>query len=186
MLLASSPGSGSLFGGFSVTNTMPAFEAFTNPLIDKPGKRDRVRDAGLLERDRRHLPDHRFRAIQRGARRAAAQTRRGSPCPAPARIPAARARIRGPSARSGRRRGPAPPPRRAARAPRRRRRRRRALKKRLNSRKNQPNAPVGRRCRRSCGAPCGSSSRDASAGLSVSELNAEITVEIAIVNANCR
>ena len=39
---------------------------------------------------------------------------------------------------------------------------------------------------RSRGAPCGRSRRDASAGLRVSELNAEITVEIAIVSANWR
>ncbi len=41
-------------------------------------------------------------------------------------------------------------------------------------------------CSRSFSELAGSSSRDASAGLSVSELNAEMTVEIAIVKANCR
>ena len=60
------------------------------------------------------------------------------------------------------------------------------VKNRLKSRKNQPNARSATRCTRSFGAPCGSSSRDASAGLSVSELKAEMTVEIAIVSANCR
>ena len=42
------------------------------------------------------------------------------------------------------------------------------------------------RASQSFGASCGFSSAAASAGLSVSELNAEITVEIAIVSANCR
>ena len=59
------------------------------------------------------------------------------------------------------------------------------VKKRLKPRKNQPNSVSATRCTRSRGAPCGSSNRDASAGLNVSELNAEITVEIAIVSANC-
>jgi hypothetical protein len=42
------------------------------------------------------------------------------------------------------------------------------------------------RVRRSGGAFLGRNSRDANAGDSVSELNAEITVEMLMVSANCR
>jgi hypothetical protein len=60
------------------------------------------------------------------------------------------------------------------------------VKNRLKRRKNQPKTRSMPRCTASRRAPCARSSRDASAGLSVSELNAEITVEIAIVSANWR
>jgi hypothetical protein len=56
----------------------------------------------------------------------------------------------------------------------------------LNRRKNQPNRRSAARCTASREASRGLSSREASAGLKVSELIAEITVEIAIVSANCR
>jgi hypothetical protein len=59
------------------------------------------------------------------------------------------------------------------------------LKKRLNGRKNQPSRRSISRERISFGAPCVCSNLAASAGDKVSELIAEITVEIAIVTANC-
>ncbi len=55
---------------------------------------------------------------------------------------------------------------------------------RLNGRNSQPNARSIPRVRRSFGASWPFSNTAASAGLSVSELNAEITVEIAMVSAN--
>ncbi len=58
-------------------------------------------------------------------------------------------------------------------------------KPRLNSRKNQPSAKSNACVSQSCLASCGLSSSADSAGLSVSELNAESSVENAIVSANC-
>src|SRR6478735_10908190 len=58
-------------------------------------------------------------------------------------------------------------------------------KKRLKGRKNQPSAALRMRVKRSGGASCALSRTADSAGDKVSELNAEITVEIAIVSANC-
>ena len=55
----------------------------------------------------------------------------------------------------------------------------------LKRRKNPPKTRSMPRVSASGRAPCGLSSSAASAGLSVSELIAEITVEIAIVSANC-
>ena len=49
-----------------------------------------------------------------------------------------------------------------------------------------PNNLSATRCTRSRGASCGRSSREARAGESVSELIAEMTVEMAIVSANWR
>ena len=60
-----------------------------------------------------------------------------------------------------------------------------ALKKRLNGPNTQPNARSIRRDSISFGASCDFSSFAARAGDRVSELIAEITVEIAIVTANC-
>lgn len=59
------------------------------------------------------------------------------------------------------------------------------LKKRLNGRNNQPNKRSINRDGPSFGASCGLSSMAASAGDRVSELIAEITVEMAMVTANC-
>ncbi len=56
----------------------------------------------------------------------------------------------------------------------------------MNRRKNQPRIRSRKLAKGSRLAPWGCSSRAASAGLSVNELNAEITVETAMVNANCR
>ena len=58
-------------------------------------------------------------------------------------------------------------------------------KNRLNPRKNHPNANSSTRENRSFFASRDCKSNEASAGLKLSELNAEITVEIAIVSANC-
>jgi len=55
----------------------------------------------------------------------------------------------------------------------------------LNGRKNQPSRSSIRRESISFGASCECSNLAASAGDKVSELIAEITVEIAIVTANC-
>ena len=63
---------------------------------------------------------------------------------------------------------------------------RRASKPRLKRRKKRPNTRSMPRVSESGCAPCGLSSTAASAGDSVSELNAEITVEMAIVSANWR
>jgi len=57
---------------------------------------------------------------------------------------------------------------------------------RLNGRNSQPNARSMKRVGRSLGASWARRRRAASAGLSVSELKAEITVEMAMVSANCR
>ena len=69
------------------------------------------------------------------------------------------------------------------------RRDRRALlrrwKKQLNQWKKRPNTLSMPRVTASLGASWGRSSRAAKAGDKVSELNAEITVEIAMVAANC-
>jgi hypothetical protein len=59
------------------------------------------------------------------------------------------------------------------------------LKKRLNGWNTQPNARSMKRDSASLGAPCACSNLAASAGESVSELIAEITVEMAMVTANC-
>src|SRR5204862_4557708 len=59
-------------------------------------------------------------------------------------------------------------------------------KARLNGLNAHPNSRLMMRVGRSAAASCGRSSTAASAGESVSELNAEISVENAIVNANCR
>jgi hypothetical protein len=59
------------------------------------------------------------------------------------------------------------------------------LKNRLKRVKNQPNERSIQRVSRSFGASCERSSSAASAGDSVSELNAEITVEMAMVSENC-
>ena len=56
---------------------------------------------------------------------------------------------------------------------------------RLNGWKNQPSDFSMTRANQSLGAPCPWSNTAHSAGESVSELNAEITVEIAMVMANC-
>ena len=61
----------------------------------------------------------------------------------------------------------------------------RGRKTRLKPRKNQPNTRSMPRVSASFGASWAFSSSAASAGDSVSELKAEITVEIAIVSANC-
>ena len=58
-------------------------------------------------------------------------------------------------------------------------------KKLLNQRKKRPNSRSITRITASLGASCGRSRMAASAGDRVSELMAEITVEIAIVAANC-
>jgi hypothetical protein len=60
------------------------------------------------------------------------------------------------------------------------------LKTRLKPRKNQPKLRSRKRVSRSGGAPCGLSRMALSAGDKVSELIAEITVEKAMVRANCR
>jgi len=60
------------------------------------------------------------------------------------------------------------------------------LKKRLKRVKNQPSERSIQTVSRSLGASCGRSSNAASAGERVSELNAEIIVEIAIVSENWR
>ena len=60
------------------------------------------------------------------------------------------------------------------------------LKKRLNGRNSQPNSASITRVSRSLGASWGLSSMAASAGDRVSELIVEITVEMAMVTANCR
>src|SRR5579871_5525286 len=57
--------------------------------------------------------------------------------------------------------------------------------KRLKGRKNQPNAFSIERANQSLGAPCSLSNTAQSAGERVSELIAEMTVEIAMVIANC-
>src|SRR5688572_12790687 len=58
-------------------------------------------------------------------------------------------------------------------------------KNRLNGRNNQPNTLSIPRESASFFAPCGFSNSADNAGLKVSELKAEMTVEIAIVIANC-
>ena len=60
------------------------------------------------------------------------------------------------------------------------------VKKRLNGRKTQPNRRSIARCSRSRGAPAGFRRTAESAGESVSAVNAEMTVEKAIVIANWR
>ena len=57
---------------------------------------------------------------------------------------------------------------------------------RLNSQKNQPSVTFNSQVSGSLRAPCGRSSSAARAGLKVSELNAEMIVETAMVRANCR
>ena len=59
------------------------------------------------------------------------------------------------------------------------------VKKRLNGRNNQPSAPSMPRVSRSFFAPCPCNKIAQSAGESVRELNAEMTVEMAMVMANC-
>ena len=49
----------------SATNAMPTFGALTKPLTEKPGERDRVRDAGLCQHDVRHAADDCLRPIER-------------------------------------------------------------------------------------------------------------------------
>jgi hypothetical protein len=56
----------------------------------------------------------------------------------------------------------------------------------LNGLKIPPSRRSSSRVSRSGGAPCGRSRMALSAGERVSELNAEMTVEKAIVRANCR
>jgi hypothetical protein len=53
--------------GFSVVKTMPELELLVKPLIERPGERDRVFDAGLLQCDVTHAADHVFGAVERGA-----------------------------------------------------------------------------------------------------------------------
>ena len=172
--------------GLSATNTMPAFGALTKPLIERPGTRRELEHARVLQRDVRHLPDHRIGAIERGA---VGQLGEGDQVLLVLRRHESGRDARKPAAvaRSGRHRARAPRPTRAARAPRRAcRRRTRARRTRLKRAEEPAEQPIGRALHDVSRAPCGWSSSDASAGLSVSELNAEMTVEMAIVSANWR
>ena len=49
----------------SATNAMPTFGALTKPLTERPGERDRVRDAGLGQHDVRHAADDLLGPIER-------------------------------------------------------------------------------------------------------------------------
>jgi hypothetical protein len=59
-------------------------------------------------------------------------------------------------------------------------------KSQLNPRKNHPRTRSSSQVSGSRLAPCGLSSKAHKAGLSVSELNALMSVEAAMVRANCR
>ena len=53
--------------GFSVTNTMPEFELFVKPLIDRPGNATACSTPFLLHRDVAHAADHVLGAVERRA-----------------------------------------------------------------------------------------------------------------------
>ena len=168
-------------------DTIAEFGLFAKPFTDKPGKLNRVLDARLRERDLAHSADDGFGAIER---RRVGQLRDRDEVLLVLR--------RHEAGRHARESDDAEHDEAGVHRERNRRATRDALhdvcrsaldmraNARLNGRNSQPKQRLSTRVGRSAGAPRGLSSTAASAGDSVSELNAEISVENAIVSANCR